>query len=93
MPSSEMDKLKFQFIQSTHKGRWTSYRAYEICSSFYKEAQKISFGGGVTLWTLFEKEVMDKGNLPQMTPVHDEKVMAVAYESCKALKGPTFCSV
>ena len=35
---SKLDEKKYLYIQGLHRKRWPSYRNYEVCYSFYKEA-------------------------------------------------------
>eukprot|EP00969_Alexandrium_andersonii_P237408 10480291-Alexandrium_andersonii.AAC.1 len=34
------DATKFEFIPGMQEGRWSNYHSYEVCSSFFREAQK-----------------------------------------------------
>ena len=96
LPGKVLDEKKFTFVNSLHRDRWTCYRAYEVANTFFREAQKVTYmatalgsptGEATTVFSAVECFIMNYADLPAMTAAIDEKVMVIANDALRVLKG------
>ena len=51
MSQSKLDDKQFDFVNCKYKGRWKTYKSYEVCNNFFKDSQKIYLeDGSTTVW-------------------------------------------
>ena len=52
MSQSKLDDNKFDFVNCKYKGRWKTYKSYEVCNTFFKDSEKIYLeDGSTTVWS------------------------------------------
>lgn len=89
MASKVRDEKKFTFICTLHK-HWSTYHAYEVCNTFYKESCKVMVdtggGGEASVWALLSQYIQENVDLPSMTMASDERTMHLAMDVLRALR-------
>ena len=52
MSQSKLDDKQFDLVNCKYKGRWKTYKSYEVCNNFFKDSQKIYLeDGSTTVWS------------------------------------------
>ena len=84
-----MDEKKFSYINGLHKGRWPSFRNYEVTAAFFKEAWRVAVNQGefeASIWVALVKYMQANVDFAHPTCQKHPLLFQGCYDILKRLK-------
>ena len=80
------DELKFEYICSARRNWWTTYGAYEVCNTFYRESQKVMTSKGKSVWQTLVEQWNEEADVTDMSLAVQERIYKIAADVLRAFK-------